>query len=189
MALLVTAPPCVWSVAVIVHDAPVVIMTLLNANGEEAYVPESVPPLSVHDEVMLMTSPEVPPLTSNVGRAEPAVPPVGAVENVNVAVAAAGNTPTRATPPSNSAVPSPTPMSDFALDDMERRPALRLFTFMGRLLEYSIGRDNATNPYMNANEALSQFADNLFNIALRMPYSHDSRRNATAIFNCVVGSL
>jgi hypothetical protein len=94
-------------------------------------VPEFVPLPSVHDVVMLMVSPAVPPLTSNVGRAEPAVPPVGAVENVKVAVAAAGNTPTRLTPPSNSAVPRPTPMSDFALAVMERRPAsFRLVIFI-----------------------------------------------------------
>jgi hypothetical protein len=36
IAPLVTAPPCVASVAVMVHEAPVVMMTLLNASGEEA---------------------------------------------------------------------------------------------------------------------------------------------------------
>ncbi|MGB7651690.1 MAG: hypothetical protein WBL51_00250 [Acidimicrobiales bacterium] len=140
----VPVSPVVVSVAVSVHDVPVLMITLLNVATKGFEPPDASSvnvelPLNVQDEEITMASLVAPPavtLTVNVLNAVPAVAVVGTLEKVSVdAAAAAGTTPTNATPASNNAVPRPAPTIDFALDETERRPtSLRLKIFMERLL-------------------------------------------------------
>jgi hypothetical protein len=134
--VLVTVPPAVLSVAVIVQLVPVVNATPGKLAELEVAGWVRVP-VNTHPEegaiVMESDAPPPEPTKTTGSNVAPAtVVDGGCVENERVALAAAGKTPTSVTPASMSAVPSPTPMSDF---DKDLRPTpLRLTIFIERLL-------------------------------------------------------